>query len=307
MSFDHFTSFPTRRSVVHSTHGIVSCTQPLASSAGIRILQAGGNAADAAIAAASVLGVTEPTSTGIGGDLFCLFYNARDKTVKGLNASGRSPSNLTLEKALSDLGQNAKRIPMNHAHAVTVPGCAAGWCDVVERFGSGKVDIAEVLKDAIRHAEHGFPVAELAARFWDECKGVLVHQGEEEAAEMLLPGNRAPKTGELMRLPGLARVMRRVAENGRKGFYEGETAEKIVEAVKKRGGVMELEDLKRHGEVGSELTEPISIEWGGLKVWECAPNGQGLVALMALGIMEELEKKGVLGKIGEEVKHNDAE
>ncbi|TGZ78850.1 gamma-glutamyltranspeptidase [Ascodesmis nigricans] len=311
-SYNDFISFPTRRSVVHSTNGIVSCTQPLAATAGLRVLQAGGNAADAAIAAASVLGVTEPTSTGIGGDLFCLFYDAKTRTIRGLNASGRSPGALTLERALEDLAgcpsvETRKRMPLEHAHCVTVPGCAAGWCDVVETFGSGKLDMKEVLKDAIRLAEEGYPVHELAARMWDECKDTLISQGEEQAAEMLLPGNRAPRTGEVMRLPGLAKVMRRVAEKGRKGFYEGETAEKIVEAVQKRGGLLDLADLKRHGDMGSELTQPIGLEWGGLKVWECAPNGQGIVALMALGIMEELEKTGKIGKIGESLNHNDAD
>ncbi|KAF8244497.1 gamma-glutamyltranspeptidase [Wilcoxina mikolae CBS 423.85] len=304
-----FVPFPSRRSVVHSTNGIVSCTQPLAAQAGLRILREGGNAADAAVAVAAALNVTEPTSTGIGGDMFCLFYSATSKSIRGLNGSGRSPAALTLNRARSDLGMGmAKgkmfvdaggsevvRIPMNHVHAVTVPGAAAGWVDVVERFGSGKVRMKEVLKDAIRLAEEGCPVSELSARFWAECEGTLKGPNQRE---LLKGGERPPRVGEIMKMPGLARVFRGLAEEGKRAFYEGRVAREIVEAVKRNGGVMELEDLRKHGRLGSEEMEPISLDYAGVKVWECAPNGQGIVALMTLGILEAMEKNGDIKALG---------
>ncbi|KAI5805849.1 nucleophile aminohydrolase [Geopyxis carbonaria] len=291
-----FTSHFSRRSVVHSVHGIVACTQPLAAQAGLQVLRAGGNAADAAVAVAAVLNVTEPTSTGIGGDLFCLYYSAAEEKVRGLNASGRAPAALTLERARSDLGAAAERIPADHAHGVTVPGAAAGWCDVAAKFGSGKFTMADLLADAIRHAEEGFPVSELAAKFWEDCAHVL--KGAGPNWREMMKGDRAPRNGEVMRMPNLAKTFRIVAEQGARGFYEGPVAEAIVAAVKERGGVMEMEDLRAHLEKGSEEVEPIGIEFAGQKVWECAPNGQGVVALMALGILEALREKGVVGELG---------
>ena len=163
-----FVAFPSRRSVVHSTNGIVACTQPLAAQAGQRILRAGGNAADAAVAVAAALNMTEPSSTGIGGDMFCLFYNAKTKKVHALNGSGRSASNTNLEQLRKDLGLkpgSAGKIPMTSVHSVTVPGAAAGWVDTIEKFGSGKLSLEEVLKPAIELGEEGFPVSELSAYF----------------------------------------------------------------------------------------------------------------------------------------------
>jgi gamma-glutamyltranspeptidase/glutathione hydrolase len=301
-----FMTFPSRRSVVHSTNGIVSCTQPLAAAAGLAVLRAGGNAADAAVAVAAALNVTEPTSTGIGGDAFCLFYDAREKKVRGFNASGRAPRALTLERAREDIGRGfvdkggkeVLRIPMGHIHAITVPGAAAGWVDVVQKLGSGRVGMGEILGEAIRLSEEGFPVSELSARFWAEGEKVLRRASPETEGELLKGGERPPRVGEVMKMPGLAKVFRKVVEQGKKGFYEGEVAEAVVNAVKERGGVMELADLKEMGERGAEEVNPIGIEWEGVKVWECAPNGQGMVALMALGILEALEKKGVVKPLG---------
>jgi len=159
-----FAAFPSRRSVVHSTKGIVCSTQPLASECGLEILRKGGNCADAAVAVAAGLNVTEPGSTGIGGDMFCLFYDAKTKKVRSLNGSGRSGGNCTLEKIRGSLGfkeGEVGNIPMDSVHAVSVPGAAAGWVDVVEKFGSGKVGLEEVLAPAIRLGEEGFPVSEL--------------------------------------------------------------------------------------------------------------------------------------------------
>lgn len=163
-----FISFPSRRSVVHSANGIVACTQPLAAQAGQRILRAGGNAADAAVAVAAALNMTEPSSTGIGGDMFCLFYNAKTKKVEAMNGSGRSPGKGSLEQMRRDLGLNSGEdggIPMTSVHSVTTPGAAAGWVDTIAKFGSGKVTVEDVLTPAIELGEEGFPVSELAASF----------------------------------------------------------------------------------------------------------------------------------------------
>lgn len=163
-----FVSFPSRRSVVHSTEGIVACTQPLAARAGQRILRDGGNAADAAVAVAAALNMTEPSSTGIGGDMFCLFYNAETKKVHALNGSGRAARNVNLERMRKDLGLKPGQsgsIPMTSVHAITTPGAAAGWVDTVERFGSGKLSLEQILAPAIELGEEGFPVSELASTF----------------------------------------------------------------------------------------------------------------------------------------------
>lgn len=164
----NFISFPSRRSVVHSTQGIVACTQPLAAQAGQRILRDGGNAADAAVAVAAALNMTEPSSTGIGGDMFCLFYNAETKKVHALNGSGRASVNTSLERMRQDLGLKpgqSGNIPMTSAHSVTTPGAAAGWVDTVERFGSGRLSLKQILTPAIELGEQGFPVSELASTF----------------------------------------------------------------------------------------------------------------------------------------------
>lgn len=168
-----FISFPSRRSVVHSTNGIIACTQPLASQAGQRILRSGGNAADAAVAVAAALNMTEPSSTGIGGDMFCLFYDAEKKNVRALNGSGRSSKNNTLAQMRQDLGlKPGKRgnMPIRSVHSVTTPGAAAGWVDTVDRFGSGKLSLEQILTPAIELGEEGFPVSELASVFVSTVK-----------------------------------------------------------------------------------------------------------------------------------------
>ena len=163
-----FISFPSRRSVVHSANGMVACTQPLAAQAGQRILRAGGNAADAAVAVAAALNMTEPASTGIGGDMFCLFYNAKTKRVDSLNGSGRSSGSASLDQMRKDLGLKLGEpgtIPMTSVQAVTTPGAPAGWVDTIEKFGSGKLSMEDILTPAIELGEEGFPVAELSSLF----------------------------------------------------------------------------------------------------------------------------------------------
>ncbi|ROW00796.1 hypothetical protein VMCG_06504 [Cytospora schulzeri] len=345
----HFAPYHSRRSVVHSTKGIIACTQPLAAKCGIDILNAGGNAADAAVAVAAALNLTEPCSTGIGGDMFCLYYDAATKTVSALNGSGRSGAKCTLTQVREDLGlvpepprggpgHGGAQIPMDSVHAVTVPGAAAGWVDTVERFGSGALTMGEILAPAVRLGEEGFPVGELTSHAWGRgealLRGASPNYREMLKADPHAPagdGFRAPRAGEIMRNPTLAATFRTLGREGKEGFYRGRIAEELVRVVKDLGGHLELDDLEYHLGVGSEPVEPISLKFrgqglggpgknkkgmkrqangdvkevdgdnddndgngndAGIEVWEHPPNGQGIVALMALGILQELEKQG---------------
>ncbi|KAK6839113.1 gamma-glutamyltranspeptidase [Apiospora arundinis] len=322
---DPLVKFPSRRSVVHSTKGIVACTQPLAAKCGIEILDAGGNCADAAVAVAAGLNITEPASTGIGGDVFCLFYDAKTKKVSAMNGSGRAGGKCTLETVRKSLGladgDKSGKIGMESVHAVTVPGAPAGWCDAVERFGSGKFTMEQVLAPAIELGEKGFPVSELVTHYWAKAEPVI-RAASPNFREMLKDdpsapdGVRAPRPGEIMKNPTLAKTFRTLATEGKKGFYTGRIAEELVKVVRDLGGHLELEDLAHHLEMGSEPVDPISLKFKGqgvaqalknnipgdnvkdedlgLELWEHPPNGQGIVALMALGIIQELEAAGTI-------------
>ncbi|KAI1364857.1 gamma-glutamyltranspeptidase [Xylaria arbuscula] len=269
--------------------------------------------------------MTEPCSTGIGGDMFCLFYDAKTKKISALNGSGRSGNKYTLETIRKSLGipdGQPGSIPMDSVHAVSVPGAPAGWCDSVARFGSGKVTMEQILAPAIELGEKGFPVAEGVAYWWDRSEP-LIRRASPNGSEMLkkdpsaIGGVRAPRAGEIMKNPSLAQTFRTLATEGKEGFYTGRIAEELVKVVRDLGGHLELDDLAHHLEVGgSEPVDAISLQFRGqgvarklraniadpatqsmdpdigLEVWEHPPNGQGIVALMALGIIEELERDG---------------
>ncbi len=270
--------FTSRRSPVLGTRGMVATSQPLAVAAGLEILAQGGTAADAAIATAAALNVTEPTSTGIGGDAFALYYHAASKQVFALNASGRAPRALSLERALTAARPDGT-LPPFHPYTITVPGACSGWCALVERFG--RLSLAQVLTPAIRLAEEGFPVAPLTAYFW--ARGVTRQLSHAPNGHELTIQGRAPTPGEIFRNPGLARTFRAVAEGGAAAFYQGEIARAIVEVVQQSGGCLALEDLHSHT---AEWMQPIATTYRGYRVWECPPNGQGLAALLALNILE---------------------
>ncbi|OCK81187.1 acylase ACY 1 [Lepidopterella palustris CBS 459.81] len=311
-----FISFPSRRSVVHSTKGIVASTQPLATQCGLEILRKGGNCADAAVAVAAGLNMTEPGSTGIGGDMFCLFYDSKTKKVHALNGSGRSGASCTLERIRADLGipeGQPGKIPMDSVHAVSVPGAAAGWVDCVEKFGSGKVSMEEILAPAIELGEKGFPVSEFSSSFWLACEH-NIRTASPNFAEMLKKdpsapsGCRAPLPGEIMKNPTLAHTFRLLAAHGKRGFYTGEVAAQLIKVVADLGGHLTLDDLSHHADAGSEEVDAISLKFtahgvgeshgagAGIELWEHPPNGQGIVALMALGLLQELEKAGKVSK-----------
>ena len=269
--------FQSRRSPVIGRRGMISTSQPLASQAGLEILNLGGTAADAAIAAAAALNVTEPTSTGIGGDCFALYFEADTQAVTALNGSGRAPTGLSLN-LLQEQGFN-ETLPPFHAHTITVPGACAGWCDLHARHG--KLPLAEVLAPAILLAEDGFPVSPITAYFW--VNGVQRQLSMTLGGEELTINNRAPRPGEIFRNPGLARTFREVAEGGVNTFYRGQIAAAIAKVVQEASGVLSVDDLAAHH---STWDEPISTTYRGYRIWECPPNGQGLTALLALNIME---------------------
>jgi len=270
-------SFNSRRSPVYGKGGMVATSQPLATAAGLEILAKGGNAADAAVAAGAALNVTEPTSTGIGGDMFALFYSADTKRVTALNGSGRAPAALTLDQLKKD--GFSTDLPPFHAHTVTVPGACAGWFDLIEKHGS--LSMSEILAPAIRLASEGFPVAPITSKSWSFGAGRQL-KSAPNGQELMIDG-RGPTAGENFRNPGLARTFEAIARGGASAFYQGEIAEAIVGVIKEAGGCMSFDDLASHV---STWEEPISVTYRGLRVYECPPNGQGITALIALNILE---------------------
>jgi gamma-glutamyltranspeptidase/glutathione hydrolase len=246
----------------------------------LEILRQGGNAADAAVAVAAALNVTEPTSTGLGGDVFALYYEAKTQKVIALNGSGRAPAGLTLERIQSEGYGNG--LPVTHPLTVTVPGACAAWCDLSERYGC--LPLSHVLQPAIKLAEEGYPVAPITAWFWQRSVDRIL-KTSLNGQELLLNG-RSPAAGELFCNHGLARTLRAIADDGKTTFYHGEIAEAIVNVNQQAGGCMERADLAAHA---STWEEPIGVEYRGVNIWECPPNGQGLAALLALNILSEFD------------------
>jgi len=264
------------RSMVVTRYGIVATSQALASRAGAQVLELGGNAIDAAIAANATLGVVEPYSDGIGGDLFAIVYEAKTGKLYGLNASGWAPTGLTPELVRS---RGFRTMPEEGILAVTVPGCVAGWDALRRRFG--KLPLQTLLASAIHHAQEGFPVTERISAAWKEIES----EGGKDAAyrQTFFPGGHAPQLGEIFRDPDLAASLRRIAERGRDGFYKGQIATAIVELSRRSGGTMVPADLS---EFQPEWVDPISTTYRGWTVSELPPNGQGIAALMMLNLME---------------------
>lgn len=281
-----------------ATHGMVASSQPLASNIGLDVLKAGGNAIDAAVAVAAALAVTEPCSTGLGGDCFLLFYDAKTRKVQALNGSGRCASAMTLKlahrvaipkKQPGSPRKDDKTFPPFHALTVTVPGAAQGWCDAVERWGSRRFSLGQLLEPAAVLAAEGFPVAPITAHFWAAGEAQL--RNSENFREMMVMEEkdgsyRAPRAAEVIRRPGLAEALRRLGHEGRKGFYEGPVAESIVNEVHAHDGLLSLEDLKLHE---STFPEPISTVFRGVRLHEVPPNGQGIAALIALNLLQATE------------------
>jgi gamma-glutamyltranspeptidase/glutathione hydrolase len=269
-----------RFSVV-AKNGMVASSQPLATLAGVQMLMNGGNAIDAAIATAAVLGVVEASSLGIGGDAFCLFYSAKEKKIKALDASGRSPHAMSLDFCRKS---GFKEMPQRGIHSVTVPGAVHGWATLLNSYGTRT--LRELLQLAIKHAEEGFPVAELTAEQWKESETRL--KGDEGATINYLIKGRTPRANEIFKNPRMAKTLRRIADEGAEVFYKGELAEKIVRCSERLGGLFTLKDFADHR---SDWVEPITANYHGFDIYEMPPATQGFVALEMLKILEGFDLK----------------
>lgn len=271
--------FPSQRMPLFAVNGVVATSQPLAAQAGLSMLQQGGNAVDAALAAAIALTVVEPTSNGIGGDAFALVWDGT--RLHGLNASGRAPAALRAEAIRA---QGYSHMPEDGWLPVTVPGAPAGWGDLHQRFG--RLPLAEIAAPAIAYAAEGYGVSPIVAHNWQhaaEYYHALPDPVFTSWIETFTRGGRAPRTGERWLSQAHAQTLRALVERGVRDFYEGELAAKIVQFAQSTGGLLTADDLANHQ---SRWVEPISAPYRGYEVWEIPPNGQGLAALIALALLE---------------------
>ena len=264
------------RSTVVCQHGIVCASQPLAAMAGVDVLKAGGNCVDAAICANAMLGLTEPASNGIGGDLFAILWVEKERKLHGLNASGRSPYGWTLKDAL-DMG--LKSIPRTSPLCWSVPGCVSGWAMLNERFG--KLSLSRCLEPAIDYAKEGFPISPIISTHFRWSDEAAPHM-----AKVYHPDGKAPQYGDVFRNPLLAKSYEAIAKGGPAAFYEGEIAQRIVAKSEELGGRMALKDLEDHT---ANWVDPVGSSYRGWDVWEIPPNGQGIAALQILNILEGLD------------------
>ena len=278
--------YASRRRVVHAKRGMVCTSQPLASQAGLTILQQGGNAIDAAIATAICQTIVEPTNNGLGSDCFALVWTGGK--LHGLNGSGYAPQRLTPE-AVAASGATEK-MPLRGWEAVTVPGAPSAWAELHKRFG--RLPFAKLFEPAIYYAEQGYPVSPIVARFWQEGIDALTPYKNNPAiapwfATFDVHGNGvAPQTGELVTLPDHAKTLRILADSYCESYYRGELAQRLVEFSDKTVGYLSLEDL---ADYRAEWVEPVHINYHGYDVWEMPPNGHGITALMALNILKDME------------------
>jgi gamma-glutamyltranspeptidase/glutathione hydrolase len=268
-------SFATR-SVVHARHGMVAAAHPLAVEIGLAVLKQGGSAVDAAIAVNAALAFMEPTSCGLGGDLFAMVWDPSTETLHGLNGSGRAPAALTADKVPA---QPDGTIPVYSPYSWTVPGCVDGWFELHAKFG--KLPMSRLLQPTIDAAREGAPVPRVIAGSW--ARGARRFKDMPGFAEVFMPGGEIPAEGELFANPALANTLERMASGGRDAFYGGETARLLVAFSEKVGGFFSLDDLANHT---SEWVEPVSTTYRGHTVWELPPNGQGIAALQILNLIE---------------------
>tara|TARA_B100000945_G_scaffold218977_1_gene176753 strand:- start:3092 stop:4708 length:1617 start_codon:yes stop_codon:yes gene_type:complete len=278
--------FSSRRSTVHGINGGVATSQPLASQVGIDVLKAGGNAVDAAITMASTLGVVEPMSTGIGGDIFALIWDPKSEKISSFNGSGTSSRNSNPEELISKGFTSIPTEGEGGAFSVSVPGSVDGWQKILDKFGT--ISLSESLQPGIKLAEEGYPVSELISWAWSENESKLKFR--KSGSELLNKNNKAPKEGEIIRLPELASSMYTISKEGPKAIYDGSISKKISDFIRSEGGWLDEEDLKNYK---SFWTDPIKTNYRGYEVYECPPNGQGLAALIALNIIENLDLKQI--------------
>jgi gamma-glutamyltranspeptidase/glutathione hydrolase len=288
---DRITGRPfATRSEVLAQRGMVCTSQPLASQVGLDVLKAGGSAVDAAIAANAALGLMEPVSCGIGGDLFAIVWSAKDQKLYGLNASGRSPLSLSYDQMKAELAKLGRTtIPSRGLLPISVPGAVDGWFELHGKFG--KLPMRDVLAPAIRYAREGFPVSELIAYYW--AASVRNAQADKLPGAFLAtfaPGGRAPACGEVFRNPALADTYALLADKGRDSYYRGEIADKIDAFMRANGGFLRKADFEKHT---STWVEPVSVNYRGYDVYELPPNGQGIAALQMLNILEGFDLRAM--------------
>ena len=264
------------RSMIISQYGVVAAEQPIGTRAGIAILERGGNAIDAAVAANAAMGLVAPMMNGIGGDLFAIVYEAKSSKIYGLNASGWAPRGLSIEFLRS---KDIDRMPQRGIHSATVPGAVAGWDALLTRLGTKS--LADVLAPAIASSRDGFPVTEIFAAHWSRSAEVV--RGDVAAAKAFLPGGRAPKVGDMFRNPDLASSLDEIALGGKDAFYKGAIAKRMLATSAKHGGTMAADDL---AEFAPEWVDPISTKYHDWTVYEMPPSEQGIAALMMLNMME---------------------
>jgi gamma-glutamyltranspeptidase / glutathione hydrolase len=267
-------AFATRSEVI-ARHAMAATSQPLATQVALQIMREGGSAMDAAIAANAALGLMEPTSCGVGGDLFALVWDAKTQRLYGLNASGRSPRRLTLDEFRK---RNLKFVPKYGPLPVSVPGCVDGWFTLHQRFG--RLPMTQILAPAIQYAREGFPVSEVIAFQWGRSTAVFKDFAGFQATYM--PEGRAPRKGELFRNPALAQTLETIAAEGRDAFYRGDIARRIDQFMQREGGFLSYDDLAAHT---SEWVDAVATDYRGYTVWELPPNGQGIAALQILNIL----------------------
>jgi len=315
-------NFATRSEVL-ATHGMVCTSIPTATQVGLDILKRDGSAVDAAIAANATLGLMEPVSNGIGGDLFAIIYSAKENKLYGINGSGRSPLGLSYDQMKAELAKlDRQTIPPLGMLPISVPGCVDAWAELHKKFG--KLKLSDDLAPAIRYAEEGFPVTDLIAYYWAlgprlykglpgafletyTLPGERAHAGADESPDaerregVPAPSaaRRTPAKGDIFKNPALARTLRLIGERGRDGFYKGEVADKIDAFMRANGGFLRKTDFEKHN---STWVEPISANYRGYDVFELPPNGQGIAALQILNILEGFDLR-VMGRNSPEALH----
>ena len=291
-------NFATRSEVL-ATHGIVCTSVPAATEVGLDILKHGGNAADAAIAANATLGLMEPVSNGIGGDLFAIVYSAKENKLYGINGSGRSPLGLSYDQMKAELEKlHRETIPPRGMLPISVPGCVDAWAELHKKFG--KLKLSDDLAPAIRYAEEGFPVTDLIAYYWGFGPRLYKGLPGAFAATYTLDGKeRTPGKGDIFKNPDLARTLRLIGEKGRDGFYSGEIADKIDAFMRENGGFLRKTDFEKHT---STWVDPVSVNYRGYDVFELPPNGQGIATLQILNILEGFDLRA-MGRNSPETLH----
>jgi gamma-glutamyltranspeptidase / glutathione hydrolase len=281
--------FATRSEVI-GRHGMVCTSVPLATQVGLDVLKRGGSAIDAAIAANATLGLMEPVSNGIGGDLFAIVYSAKENKLYGLNGSGRSPLGLSYEQMKTELAKlERETIPPQGMLPISVPGCVDAWAELHKKFG--KLSLSDDLSGAIRYAEEGFPVTELIAWYWGRSVPLYSKLPGGFLQTYTLEGKgRAPAKGDVFKNPALAQSLRLIGEKGRDAYYKGEMTDKIDAFMQANGGHLRKADFEKHI---STWVDPVSVNYRGYDVFELPPNGQGIAALQMLNVLEGFDLRAL--------------